>query len=60
MLPILEAMLVNQMIVLSGGGAFGASATTRPELPAEARRPRTTHGEVNWTPLIGGDGFDLD
>lgn len=28
MLTILAAMLGNQMIVLSGGGAFGASATT--------------------------------
>ena len=33
MLAILEAMLVNQMIVLSGGGAFGASATTGPDSP---------------------------
>ncbi|MBH0197090.1 MAG: flavodoxin family protein, partial [Nitrospira sp.] len=28
MLTILAAMLGNQMIVVSGGGAFGASATT--------------------------------
>jgi NAD(P)H dehydrogenase (quinone) len=33
MLAILEAMLVNQMIVVGGGGAFGASATTGPESP---------------------------
>ena len=33
MLAILEAMLVNQMIVVSGGGAFGASATTGPDSP---------------------------
>jgi NAD(P)H dehydrogenase (quinone) len=33
MLAIIEAMLVNQMIVVSGGGAFGASATTGPDSP---------------------------
>ena len=33
MLSILAAMLVNQMIVVSGGGAFGASATTGPDSP---------------------------
>jgi NAD(P)H dehydrogenase (quinone) len=33
MLTILGAMLVNQMIVVSGGGAFGASATTGPASP---------------------------
>lgn len=33
MLAILEAMLVNQMIIVSGGGAFGASATTGPDSP---------------------------
>lgn len=33
MLAILEAMLMNQMIVVSGGGAFGASATTGPDSP---------------------------
>lgn len=32
-LAILEAMLVNQMIVVGGGGAFGASATTGPDSP---------------------------
>jgi NAD(P)H dehydrogenase (quinone) len=31
MLAILAAMLGNQMIVVSGGGAFGASATTEGE-----------------------------
>jgi NAD(P)H dehydrogenase (quinone) len=30
---IYAAMLVNQMAVVSGGGAFGASATTGPESP---------------------------
>ena len=33
MLTILGAMLVNQMIVTSGGGGFGASATTGPDSP---------------------------
>ena len=33
MLAILQAMLVNQMIVVGGGGAFGASATTGPDSP---------------------------
>lgn len=30
---ILSAMIINQMIVVSGGGAFGASATTGPDSP---------------------------
>ena len=33
MLTILAAMLGNRMIVVSGGGAFGASATTEGETP---------------------------
>ena len=33
MLTILAAMLGNQMIVVSGGGAFGASATTEGDRP---------------------------
>jgi NAD(P)H dehydrogenase (quinone) len=33
MLTILAAMLGNQMIVVSGGGAFGAGATTEGESP---------------------------
>ena len=33
MLTILAAMLINQMIVVSGGGGFGASATTGPDSP---------------------------
>ena len=33
MLTILAAMLGNQMIVVSGGGAFGASATTESDSP---------------------------
>jgi len=32
-LSILGAMLINQMIVVSGGGGFGASATTGPDSP---------------------------
>ncbi|HEY2920677.1 MAG TPA: NAD(P)H-dependent oxidoreductase [Candidatus Binatia bacterium] len=32
-LTILGAMLLNQMIVVSGGGGFGASATTGPASP---------------------------
>jgi NAD(P)H dehydrogenase (quinone) len=32
-ITILGAMLINQMIVVSGGGGFGASATTGPDLP---------------------------
>ena len=33
MLTILAAMLGNQMIVVSGGGAFGASATSEGDSP---------------------------
>jgi NAD(P)H dehydrogenase (quinone) len=33
MLTILAAMLGNQMIVVSGGGALGASATTEGDSP---------------------------
>jgi NAD(P)H dehydrogenase (quinone) len=33
MLTIMAAMLVNQMVVVSGGGGFGASATTGPDSP---------------------------
>jgi NAD(P)H dehydrogenase (quinone) len=33
MMTILGAMLLNQMIVVSGGGGFGASATTGPTSP---------------------------
>ena len=33
MLTILGAMLIHQMIVISGGGGFGASATTGPTSP---------------------------
>ena len=33
MMGILNAMLINQMIVVSGGGAFGAGATTGLDAP---------------------------
>lgn len=33
MLTMLAAMLVNQMVVVGGGGAFGASASTGPDSP---------------------------
>jgi NAD(P)H dehydrogenase (quinone) len=33
MMGILSAMLINQMIVVSGGGAFGASAMSGPDSP---------------------------
>jgi NAD(P)H dehydrogenase (quinone) len=53
MLSILGAMLINQMIVVSGGGGFGASATTGPDSPgidekevAEARALGTRVAEV--------------
>jgi NAD(P)H dehydrogenase (quinone) len=44
MMAILEAMLINQMIVTSAGGSFGfgASATTGPDSRASTRR--------NWRP----------
>jgi NAD(P)H dehydrogenase (quinone) len=32
-LGILAAMLNNQMLIVSGGGGFGASATTGPDSP---------------------------
>ena len=55
MLTILAAMLGNQMIVVSGGGAFGASATTEGESPgidakelASARDLGKRVAEVAW------------
>ena len=33
MLTILGAMLIHQIIVISGGGGFGASASTGPDSP---------------------------
>jgi NAD(P)H dehydrogenase (quinone) len=55
MLTILAAMLGNQMIVVSGGGAFGASATTEGESPgvdeqelASAKELGQRVAEVTW------------
>lgn len=55
MLTILAAMLGNQMIVVSGGGAFGASATTEGGSPginekemADARALGKRVAEVAW------------
>ena len=55
MLTMLAAMLGNQMIVVSGGGAFGASATTEGESPgvndvelAEARALGQRVAHVAW------------
>lgn len=55
MLTILAAMLGNQMIVVSGGGAFGASATTEGDSPgvdekelASARELGQRVAEVTW------------
>jgi NAD(P)H dehydrogenase (quinone) len=56
MLTILAAMLGNQMIVVSGGGAFGASATTEGDSPgiddkelASARELGKRVADVTWT-----------
>jgi len=55
MLTILAAMLGNQMIIVSDGGAFGASATTEGDSPginekekAEARALGKRVAEVAW------------
>ena len=55
MLTILAAMLGNQMIVVSGGGAFGASATTEGDSPgiddkelAGAQELGRRVAEVTW------------
>ncbi len=55
MLTILAAMLGNQMIVVSGGGAFGASATTEGDSPgidekelASARELGKRVADVTW------------
>jgi len=55
MLTILAAMLGNQMIVVSGGGALGASATTEGDSPgiseqelAEARELGRRVAEITW------------
>ncbi len=61
MLTILAAMLGNQMIVVSGGGAFGASATTEGKSPgidqdvlAVARAVGQRVAEVAWMVKRGG------
>ena len=61
MLTILAAMLGNQMIVVSGGGAFGASATTEGASPgidagelAEAKALGRRVAEVAMTIQRGG------
>jgi NAD(P)H dehydrogenase (quinone) len=61
MLTILAAMLGNQMIVVSGGGAFGASATTEGDSPgidntelAEARALGRRVAEVATLIRSGG------
>lgn len=55
MLSILAAMLGNQMIIVSGGGAFGASATTEGESPgiddkewSSAQQLGRRVAEVTW------------
>lgn len=55
MLSILAAMLGNQMIVVSGGGAFGASATTEGDSPGIDEKETTSAkdlgqrvAEVTW------------
>ena len=62
MLTILAAMLGNQMIVVSGGGAFGASATTEGESPgindvelAAARALGTRVAHVAWQVKRGAE-----
>ena len=61
MLTILAAMLGNQMIVVSGGGAFGASATTEGDSPgiddkelAGAKELGRRVAEVTWRVKRGG------
>lgn len=56
MLTILTAMLGNQMIVVSGGGAFGASATTEGDSPGIDEKELTSAkelgqrvAEITWT-----------
>jgi NAD(P)H dehydrogenase (quinone) len=60
MLTILAAMLGNQMIIVSGGGAFGASATTEGDSPgiddkeqADARALGQRVAEVVRTLRVG-------
>jgi len=62
MLTILAAMLGNQMIIVSGGGAFGASATTEGQSPgvdddelADAQALGKRVAEVAWVLKRGQD-----
>ena len=64
MLTILAAMLGNQMIVVSGGGAFGASATTEGQSPgineqeqADAKALGKRVAETAWM-VKRGQGSD--
>ena len=41
-LAIMQAMLINQMIAVSGGGGFGASATTGPDSPGIGEKEMAT------------------
>jgi NAD(P)H dehydrogenase (quinone) len=45
-LTILGAMLIHQMIVISGGGGFGASATTGPDSPGIDAKEIAEAGEL--------------
>jgi NAD(P)H dehydrogenase (quinone) len=65
MLTILAAMLGNQMIVVSDGGAFGASATTEGDSPgineqekADARALGKRVAEVAWMVKRGKSPID--
>ncbi|NGZ11733.1 MAG: flavodoxin family protein [Nitrospira sp. LK70] len=65
MLTILAAMLGNQMIVVSDGGAFGASATTEGESPGIDDKELTEAESLgrrvaDVTKLIKGGGFTLN
>ena len=58
MLTILAAMLGNQMIVVSGGGAFGASATTEGDSPGidnkELADARELGRKCRWDSVSSG------
>lgn len=67
MVSILAAMLGNQMIVVSGGGAFGASATTEGDSPGvdekeldAARLLGKRVAEVGWIVKRGKREFRQD
>src|SRR2546422_11236121 len=55
MLTILAAMLGNQMIVVSGGGAFGASATSEGDRPGIDDKELTGARELGRR-VAGGTG----